>query len=77
MFSMPLAVKNKNGMLEIFEALAHFPQVMLMRSGANTVDAHSLMGVFSIDSSKPFELLFEAEPCEDIKKAVAQFAVAV
>lgn len=75
MFSMPLAVKNKNGMIEIFETLAHYPQIMLMKSGDNTVDAHSIMGVFSIDSTKPFELLFETEPTDDLKEAIQAYVV--
>lgn len=75
LFSMPLAVKNKTGMIEIFEKLAHYPQMMLMKSGDNTVDAHSIMGVFSIDSSKPFELLFETEPTDDLKEAIKAYVI--
>ena len=46
---MPIAAENKNGLIEIFETLAKFPDVMMMlKSGDYTVDAHSLIGVFSI-----------------------------
>ena len=45
MFSVPVSVKNKKEMIDMFETLAHFPDtVMMLRNGDNTVDAHSLMG---------------------------------
>ena len=43
MFSVPISVKNKKEMIDMFETLAHFPDtVMMLRNGDNTVDAHSL-----------------------------------
>ena len=77
MFSMTISAKNKNGLIEIFETLAHFPnQLMMIRSGEYTVDAHSLIGVFSIDVSQPMELLLENEPDDSFKEAVSRFVPA-
>lgn len=77
MFSMPISAKNKNGLIEIFETLSHFPnQLMMIRSGEYTVDAHSLIGVFSIDVSQPMELLLENEPDDSFKEAVSKFVPA-
>ena len=77
MFSMPISAKNKNGLIEIFETLADFPnQLMMIRSGEYTVDAHSLIGVFSIDVSQPMELLLENEPDDSFKEAVSRFVPA-
>ena len=74
LFSMPIIAKNKSGLIEIFETLAKFPDVMMMlRSGDYTVDAHSLIGVFSIDVSRPMELILENEPDDDLKQAVTKF----
>lgn len=71
---MPISAKNKNGLIEIFETLAHFPNLMMMlRSGDYIVDAHSLIGVFSIDVSKPIELLLENEPDDRFKEAISKF----
>lgn len=76
MFSVPLAVKNKNGLIEIFETLSHFPNMMMMlKSGEYTVDAHSLMGVFAIDISKPFELVLDTEPDDSFKEAISDFTL--
>lgn len=76
MFTMPVSVKSKNGLIEIFETLAQFPnQMMMIKSGDFTVDAHSLMGVFAIDISKPFDLVLEQEPDIYFKDAISQFSL--
>ncbi len=77
MFSMPITAKNKSGLIEIFETLANFPdQLMMLKSGEYTVDAHSIIGVFSIDVTKPMELLLENEPDDSFKSAVSKFVPA-
>lgn len=74
MFSFPISAINKNGLIDIFETLAQFPDIMMMiKSGDYTVDAHSLIGVFSLDINKPIELLLEREPDEKFKHAISRF----
>ena len=74
MFSFPISAINKNGLIDIFETLAQFPNmVMMIRSGNYTVDAHSLIGVFSLDINKPIELLLEQEPDDAFKSAISRF----
>lgn len=76
MFSMPISVNNKNKLIEVFETLAHFPNLeMMIKSGDYTVDAHSLMGVFAIDITKPCELILESEPDNVFKDAVSKFTL--
>ena len=75
LFSMPMAVNSKNGLIEIFETLNRFPNKMMIKSGDYTVDAHSLMGVFAIDISKPFELVLEEEPDNSFKDAISGFTL--
>ena len=69
MFSVPVSVKNKKEMIDMFETLAHFPDTVM-----NTVDAHSLMGFFAIDEKIPIELLLESEPDDNLKQAISKFA---
>lgn len=77
MVSVPISVINKNGLIDIFETLSQFPNIMMMiKSGDYTVDAHSLIGVFSLDINKPIELLLEEEPDEDFSNAISRFTVA-
>ena len=73
MYTLPISVINKNGLMEIFEILSHFPYQMMLRNGAYSVDAHSLIGVFSLDIRKPIELIMEHEPDEEFLEAVSKF----
>ncbi len=74
MFTLPISAINKNGLIDIFETLAQFPNMMMMiKSGEYTVDAHSLIGVFSLDINKPIELLLDSEPDEEFKNAISRF----
>ncbi len=74
MYSLEIVAKNKSGLIEIFEALSHFPDTMMMlKSGEYTVDAHSIIGVYSIDVTRPIELIFETEPTDEIKQTVEKF----
>lgn len=77
MVSVPISAVNKNGLIDIFETLAQFPNMMMMiKSGDYTVDAHSLIGVFSLDINKPIELLLEQEPDEGFMNAISRFTTA-
>lgn len=59
--------------MEIFETISRFHDQILIRSGDYTVDAHSLIGVFSLDINKPMELLMEKEPDESFLQAMSKF----
>ena len=73
---MHIAAENKNSLIDIFETLSHFPNIMMMiKSGEYTVDAHSLIGVFSLDINKPFELLLDNEPSDEFKEAISKFVL--
>ena len=74
---MHIAAENKNSLIDIFETLSHFPNIMMMiKSGEYTVDAHSLIGVFSLDINKPFELLLDNEASDEFKEAISKFVLA-
>ena len=78
MFTLPISAINKNGLIDIFETLAQFPNMMMMiKSGEYTVDAHSLIGVFSLDINKPIELLLDRAPDEEFKKAISRLLLAM
>ncbi|MER2080431.1 MAG: hypothetical protein ABS876_02760 [Ruminococcus sp.] len=76
MYSLPICALNKNGLMEIFETLSHFSFQIMIKNGDYIVDAHSLIGVFSLDIRKPIELLLSSEPDETFKEAVAPFTLA-
>lgn len=73
MFSLSIKAVNKNVLMEIFEVISSFQDQILIRSGDYTVDAHSLIGVFSLDINKPMELLMEKEPTDNFISAMSRF----
>ncbi len=75
MRSISIAIKSKNRLIELFETLAQFPNMaMQVKCGDYTVDAHSLMGVFAIDITKPIELILDTEPNAEFKEAISKFS---
>ena len=73
MYSVPITAINKNGLIEIFETLSHFSNVMMIKSGDYTVDAHSLIGVFSLDINKPLEIILDQAPDISLLDAISKF----
>ncbi len=52
---------------------AAFPCDMDLKSGRYTVDAKSIMGIFSLDLSKPLKLEILSPECEDKTAIFAEF----
>ncbi len=44
-------------------------------SGRYAIDAKSIMGIFSLDLSKPVELCAHVDNCEDFLEKIAKFIV--
>lgn len=76
MFSQSIFATNKNALIELFETVSRFPDLMMIRCGDYTVDAHSIIGVFSLDISKPMELISEQQPDDRFMQAIAKFVPA-
>lgn len=76
MFSFSVSASNKNALMEIFETLSRFHHNILLKCGDYIVDAHSLIGVFSLDINKPIEVITEHQPDDSFIEAVSRFAPA-
>ncbi len=46
-----------------------------LRSGRHVVDAKSILGIFSLDWSKPVQMEIYSEECDDLLKEIAPFVV--
>ena len=46
-----------------------------LRSGRDVVDAKSILGIFSLDLSKPITLEIQSEDCADLLEQLKDFAV--
>ena len=53
----------------------HYPYDMDLRSGRYVVDAKSILGIFSIDLSRPITLSIYSDDCEDLLKELDGYLV--
>ena len=51
-----------------------FEEQIDLHSGRYVIDAKSIMGIFSLDLSKPIELSVHSDEAEGIEKAFTEFA---
>ena len=52
-----------------------YPYDMDLRAGRHVVDAKSILGIFSLDLSKPITLEIYADDCDDLIKALDEYIV--
>lgn len=55
--------------------VSHYPYDMDLRSGRYVVDAKSILGIFSIDLSRPIRMDIYSDECEDLLKALDGYLV--
>lgn len=63
-------VENVNNFVNI---VARYPYEMDLRAGRHVVDAKSILGIFSLDLSKPIALEIYSDDCGDLMKDIAPF----
>ena len=65
-------VENVNKFVNIVSA---FPYEMDLRAGRHVVDAKSILGIFSLDLSKPITLDIYSDSCDDLIADIQQFTI--
>jgi len=63
-------VENVNKFVNI---VARYPYEMDLRAGRHVVDAKSILGIFSLDLSKPITLEVYSDDCQDLMDDIAPF----
>ena len=63
-------VENVNKFATI---VARYPYEMDLRAGRHVVDAKSILGIFSLDLSRPISLDIYNDHCEDLLEEIAPF----
>ena len=63
-------VENVNKFVNI---VTRYPFEMDLRAGRHVVDAKSILGIFSLDLSRPIALEIYGDDCEDLLKDIAPF----
>jgi len=69
--SLTLAEKVK----DFVNIVSRHPFEIDLRCGRFVIDAKSLLGIFSLDLSKPLTLEAHSEDCEELFKELEKFAV--
>lgn len=67
--SMAESVKN------FVNIVSKYPYDIDLRSGRFVIDAKSLLGIFSLDLSKPIVLEIYSDKCEDLLAELSQFTI--
>ena len=65
-------VENVNKFVNI---VGRYPFDMDLRAGRHVVDAKSILGIFSLDLSRPITLEIYSEDCEELLKEIQPFLV--
>ena len=65
-------VENVNKFVNV---VSHYPFDMVLRCGRNVVDAKAILGIFSLDLSRPITLEIYSDDCDTLLKEIQPFIV--
>ncbi len=75
MKNIQISLQEAEGVKRFVNIVSKYPYEMDLHSGRHVVDAKSILGIFSLDLSRPIELKIYADSCEDILEEIQPFAV--
>jgi phosphocarrier protein HPr len=73
MKSVPIKLSFAEEVKTFVNIVSRYPYDMDLRAGRHVVDAKSILGIFSLDLSKPISLEVYADDCDDLLKDLEQF----
>ena len=75
MKSVTLKLSQAEEIKEFVNMVNRYSYEMDLRAGRHVVDAKSLLGIFSLDLSKPISLEVYADECDDLMEDIRRFMV--
>lgn len=72
---MKVSLDTINDVKSFVDAMEHLPVEADLVSGRYTIDAKSLMGVFSLDWSSPIEIVFHGKLSDEDYEKIKPFTV--
>lgn len=75
MKSVQIKLKLAENVKTFVQKVAVFPGDLDLRSGRYVVDAKSILGIFSLDLSKPITLEIYDNDCQDLLDSLEEFIV--
>ena len=73
MKSFPLRLTQAEEVKSFVNTVNRYPYEIDLRAGRHVVDAKSILGIFSLDLSKPITLDVYSDDCGDLEADIKQF----
>ena len=75
MKSVPIKLSFAEEVKTFVNTVNRYPYEMDLRSGRHVVDAKSILGIFSLDLSKPITLDVYSDDCDDLIADIQKFTI--
>ncbi len=75
MKSIPIKLSFAEEVKAFVNIVSRYPFDMDLRAGRHVVDAKSILGIFSLDLSKPISLEVYSDNCDDLLKDLQAFSI--
>ena len=75
MKSVTIQLSQAEEVKEFVNTVNRYEYEMDLRAGRHVVDAKSILGIFSLDLSKPISLEVYSEQCDDLLRDIQRFTV--
>ncbi|NLD84036.1 MAG: HPr family phosphocarrier protein [Clostridiales bacterium] len=75
MKSIPIKLSFAEEVKTFVNTVNRYPYDVDLRAGRHVVDAKSILGIFSLDLSKPITLDIYSDTCDDLIADIQQFTI--
>ena len=75
MKSVPIKLNFAEEVKTFVNTVNRYPYDVDLRAGRHVVDAKSILGIFSLDLSKPITLDIYSDTCDDLIADIQQFTI--
>ena len=75
MTRLRLILKTINDVKEVVRIVNNFDYEVDLSSGRYVVDAKSIMGIFSLDLTRPLDVEVQSDHCQDLQAELTRFLV--
>ena len=75
MKSVTLKLSQAEEIKEFVNTVNRYSYEMDLRAGRHVVDAKSILGIFSLDLSKPISLEIYSDDCSDLMEDIKRFMI--
>ena len=73
MEAVTISLTQVNQVQQFVNVVSKVPYDVDMVSGRYTINAKSLLGIYSLDLNRPLQVVMYSDDCEDLTKELAEF----